>query len=264
MWLAAAALLAITASQAFQAPFRVYPAAEGYDDLPLPPDYQEKTEFILGRLMWPGRAGNFGGRGRNQWTIDYPKGDRTFAAAIRRLTRIHVRSVEQPVGPEDGDEIFNWPYLHVAMPTNWYFSEAEAAKIREYLLRGGFMLCDSYFGTTEWEGFLVGMRQIFPDLKIDDIPRTDPAFHAVYDINETYQVANFRSMIGRGATYRGDGSDPHFRAVRDGKGRIVVAMTFNNDLGDSWQLADEPRYPEKYSALGIRLGVNLVVYTLTH
>jgi hypothetical protein len=268
-----AALPALLTGLWAQRPFREYIPMEGRDsEAALPADYQNKAEFVLGRLMYPsgGGFGRGGGRGGNwlnggtNWTVDYPRGDRTFSVAIRRLTRIDVRSVEQPVNPDDGDEIYYWPYLHVGMPTNWNLTDAQAAKIREYLLRGGFMLCDSFFGTQEWEGFLVGMRRIFPDREIVDLPEEDAIFHTAYDVKERYQVGNFRSMLRNGNTYRADGSVPYWRGVRDDKGRVMVAITFNNDLGDSWQLADDPRYPQKFSFLGIRLGVNFVIYTMTH
>ena len=168
--------------------------------------------------------------GGTSWTVDYPRGDRTFAVAIRRLTRI----------------------------------DREASKIREYLLRGGFMVCDSFFGTQEWEGFVAGMRRIFPDREIVDLPEEDAIFHTAYDVKERYQVGDFRSMLRNGNTYRADGNVPYWRGVRDDKGRVMVAITFNNDLGDSWQLADNPQYPQKFSFLGIRLGVNFVIYTMTH
>ena len=256
-----------------QKPFREFIPMEGPDSAAsLPVDYQAKAEFVLGRLMYPsggggGRGGRGGGnwlQGGTNWTVDYPRGDRTFAGAIRRLTRIDVRSVEQPVNPDEGDDIFYWPYLHVGMPTNWNLSDAQAAKIREYLLRGGFMLCDSYFGTQEWEGFMVGLQKIFPDRQVVDLQDDDPIFHNVFDLKEKYQVGNFRSMKRNGNTYRGDGSVPRWRAIKDNSGRVMIMMTFNNDLGDSWQLADNPEYPENFSSLGIRLGVNLVVYTMTH
>ena len=204
------------------------------------------------------------GESRDSWTVDYPRGDRTFATAIRRMTRIDVRSVEQPTSPDDGDDIFYWPYLHAGMPTAWSFSEAQAAKIREHLLRGGFLVCDSFFGTQEWEGFLRGIRQIFPDREIEDVPDNDPIFHTAYDLTERYQVGNFRSLMRNGNADRRDGSVPYWRSIRDDKGRIVVMINFNNDLGDSWQLADNPQYPQKYSYLGIRLGINYVIYTMTH
>jgi hypothetical protein len=200
----------------------------------LPPDYQNKAELVLGRLMYP--SGGFGLgcgnwlNGGTSWTVDYPRGDRTFAVAIRRLTRI----------------------------------DGEASKIREYLLRGGFMVCDSFFGTQEWEGFVAGMRRIFPDREIVDLPEEDAIFHTAYDVKERYQVGDFRSMLHNGNTYRADGSVPYWRGVRDDKGRVMVAITSNNDLGDAWQPADNPQYPQKFSFLGIRLGVNFVIYTMTH
>lgn len=252
-----------------QREFRVFDAMEGRDsEAGLPPDYQAKAELILGRLMYPSRG--FGRRsggdwthGGTNWTVDYPRGDRTFAAAIRRLTRIDVRSVEQPVNPDDGDDIYYWPYLHVGMPGSWSLTDKQAAKIRDYLQRGGFILCDSLFGTDEWAGFEEGLKRILPDGAVEELADADAMFHTIFDIRERYQVANFRSMA-RGRTYRADGAVPYWRVVRDAKGRVVVAITFNSDLGDSWQLADNPAYPEKYSALGIRLGVNYLIYSMTH
>jgi hypothetical protein len=196
--------------------------------------------------------------------VDYPRAERHFAIALRRLTRLDVRSVEQPVNPDDGDDIFHWPYLHAGMPTNWNFTQTQAAKIREYLLRGGFMICDSFFGSQEWSGFERGMKQIFPDRPITELAADDPIFHTAYDLTDRYQVGNFRARRSE-RWYRGeDGAVPHWRAIRDDHGRVVVIINFNNDLGDSWQLADNPEYPQKFSYLGIRLGVNYVVYTLTH
>jgi hypothetical protein len=254
-----------------QRPFREYIPMEGAASAAaLPPDYQAKAELVLGRLMYP--SGGFGGRGGGRgnwldggtnWTVDYPRGDRTFAVAIRRLTRIDVRSVEQPVNPDD-DDLYHFPYMHVGMPTNWNLTVAQAARIREYLLRGGFMLCDSFFGTQEWEGFLRGIRLIFPDREIAELQDDDPIFGAVFSVKEKYQVGNFRAMINVGRTYRSDGSTPYWRGIRDDKGRVMVAINFNNDFGDSWQLADDPRYPQKFSYLGIRQGLNDLVYAMTH
>jgi len=264
LWTGAALLLA-------QKPFRVYRAMEGgAAEAPLPPDYQVAGEFVVGRLMYPssgGRGGRGGGNwteGGSNWTVDYPKGDRFFASALRRLTRIDVRSVEQPVNPDDGDDIYYWPYLHVGMPSSWNLTESQAARIRDYLLRGGFLFCDSFFGTQEWANFETGMKMIFPDREVEELTPADGIFHTLYDINELYQVGNFRSLLRDGHPYRADGAVARWRAIRDGRGRVVVGMAFNSDLGDSWQLADEPRYPEKYSALGLRVGANYVVYAMTH
>lgn len=245
-----------------QKAFRTYTPIEGADsEANLPPDYQTPAELVLGRLMYPSGRRGFGGA---SWTVDYPRGDRTFAVAIRRLTRVDVRSVEQPVNPDDGDDIFNWPYIHVGMPSTWNLSREQGAKIRDYLDRGGFMTFDSFFGDVEWEGFEAGLKLIYSDRVVEEIPDEDPIFNTVYDLQKRYQVGNYRSLIGRGVPYRGNGSEPHFRTIRDEKQRATVAINFNNDLGDSWQLADNPHYPVKYSDLGIRLGVNYVTYALSH
>jgi hypothetical protein len=268
-WLAGALLLASAGVFAMRE-FRVYPGMEEEADAPLPADYQVPAEFVVGRLMYPGRArGPFGGggdwtQGRSTWTVDYPKGDRTFIAMLKRLSLIDVRSVEQPVNPDDGDDIFDWPFLLVSMPGSWDLTDAQAAKLREYLLRGGYLLCDSFFGTNEWAGFEAGIKKIFPDRAIVDLPDDHPMFHTVYDLSVRKQVGNYRSMINRGVPYRDDGAIPHWRAVLDDQGRVMIAIAFNNDLGDSWQLADEPNYPQEDSNLGLRMGVNYAVYDLTH
>jgi len=254
-----------------QRPFRTYPALEGAStETELPADFNDKAELVLGRLMYPsgGRGGRMGFgnwlHGGTTWTVDYPKGDRTFAAALRRLTRLDVRSVEQPVNPDDGDDIYYWPYLHVSMPGTWNLTDDQTIKIREYLLRGGFLFCDSFFGTEEWAVFQSGMSRIFPDRAVEELANGDPIFHTVFNLDERYQVANFRSLMRDGRGYRADGDTARWRVIRDDEGRIMVAMAFNSDLGDSWHLADEPRYPEKYSALGLRIGVNYVIYAMSH
>src|ERR1700689_2232965 len=130
---------------AFQLPFREYPAIE-YNDFPIPADFQEKIEWAFARLMYPPTPSARFSRGRrdwvygySSWTQDYPRADRHFSQEIRRLTRIHVRSVEQPVNLDDADEVFNWPWLYAVQAGEWNLTDAQAAKLRDYLLRGGFL-----------------------------------------------------------------------------------------------------------------------------
>jgi uncharacterized protein DUF4159 len=261
---------------AFQRPFRVYPSMEPYDDIALPADYQEKTEWIFARLMYPqhpnARFGRYsrhwGGvldwrEGGTSWTQDYPRADRHFAQAMRRLTRVHVRSVEQPVNLDDGDDIYNYPWLCAGEMGDWKLTAAQAKKLREYLLRGGFLMLDDFWGTSEWERFQESMQLVFPDRRIVEIENRDAIFHTVYDLDERYQIPG-QWALARGTTYRNDGETPHWRGILDDHGRLMVAMSFNSDVGDSWEWADDPMYPEKYSALGIRIGVNYAVYSMTH
>src|SRR5204862_5176172 len=114
---------------ALQRPFREYPGVE-YDDFPVPPDYQEKTEWVFARLMYPPIPG-WGWRysmdwthGASNWTIDYPRSDRHLAQAVRRLTRIHARSVEQPVNLDDGNDVFDWPWLYAVEVGHWDLTDA--------------------------------------------------------------------------------------------------------------------------------------------
>lgn len=239
-----------------QKPFKQYPAIEYYN-FPLPPDYQQKTEWVFGRLIYPAIVDY------DRWTMDYPRSDRHLSAAIRRLTRIQARSVEQPISLDDGDEVYNWPWLYAVEVGYWNLTDSQCAKLRDYLLRGGFFMCDDFHGTGEWEQFMSSMRRVFPDRQIVDIDSKDPIFHTVYDLDHRYQVPGAQ-FLETGRLYEHNGVDPEWRAIYDDKGRIMVAACHNMDLGDSWEHADNPLYPEKFSALGFRIGVDYVVYAMTH
>jgi hypothetical protein len=124
-------------------------------------------------------------------------------------------------------------------------------------------MLDDFWGTSEWERFDESMKKVFPDRPIVEIENADAIFHTVYDLDDRYQVPG-QWALARGTTFRNDGEVPHWKGIYDDHGRIMVAMSFNSDIGDSWEWADDPMYPEKYSALGIRIGVNYAVYALTH
>jgi Domain of unknown function (DUF4159) len=240
--------------------FREYAGWE-YDDFPVPPDWDVAGEWVFARFMyravptWRGRFPN--------WTIDYPRSDRHLSAAVRRLTRIQARSVEEPVAAEDGDDIYNWPWLYGVEVGHWDLTDLQAAKLRDYLNRGGFFMCDDFHGTWEWETFVASMKRVFPDREIVDIPNNDPIFHTVYDLDDRYQVPGEQFVYTR-RTYEKDGFQARWRGIYDDKGRLMVAICHNMDLGDSWEHADNPLYPEQYSALGFRIGVNYLVYAMTH
>ena len=268
---AAIALVSFSTASAWQKPFREYPGVE-YSNFPLPPDYQEKTEWAFARLMYPPTRGGFGfgyrgggdwREGYSIWTQDYPRADRHFAQAIRRLTRVHVRSVEQPVNLDDGDDVFNWPWLYAVQVGQWNLTDAEANKLREYLLRGGFFMVDDFWGEYQWQVFMQSMRRIFPERAVVDIPDEDPILHTIYDLRERYQVPGAR-YLQTGTTEKCQGCPARWRAIYDDNGRVMVAMSFDSDLGDSWEWADDPRYDEKFSALSIRIGANYIVYAMSH
>ena len=278
-WLLAGGLAVATVLTAFQMPWRVYTSMEAYDDIPLPPDYQNKTEWVFARLMYPQnpvgrRGGGYRGnrdwhQGGTSWTQDYPRADRHFAVALRRLTRIDVRSVEQPVNLDDGDDVFNWPWLAAGEMGDWLLTKAQAAKLRDYLLRGGFLYLDDFWGPDEWDRFEVSMNAVFPDRPIVEIENSDSIFHSVYDLDDRYQILG-QWALGRGGfgggmyNRRVAGTVAQWKGIYDDHHRLMVAMSFNSDVGDSWEFADDPNYPDKFSELGIRIGVNYVTYAMTH
>ncbi|MGD1097735.1 MAG: DUF4159 domain-containing protein [Bryobacteraceae bacterium] len=262
-----------------QRPFREYPAIE-YENFPLPADYQQKTEWVRARLRYPdiyGYPDNIRVRMRDGssfagfWTMDYPRSDRHLLAGVRRLTRIQTRSVEQVVDLDGTDDIYNWPVSYGVEVGHWLLHDDQAAQLREYLLRGGFFMCDDFHGSetfegvNEWQVFTNSIKKVFPDRPIEDIPDNDPIFHTLYDLEERFQVPGAQ-YFDTGITYeKGDtGKVPHWRCIRDDKGRIIVAICHNMDLGDAWEWSDDPKYSEKWASLAYRIAMNYFVYDLTH
>jgi hypothetical protein len=230
----------------------------------------EKAEFSWSRLSYTsafhGYGGGYGGYGygfgRGSWSRDYPKADRQFLIALKRLTRIQGRSTEQVVNL-DSDDIFNYPWVYAVQVQTWSFTDVEAKRLREYLLKGGFLMVDDFHGSVDWENFMNGMRQVFPDRPVEDLENKDEIFHVLYDLDDRFQVPG-EQYIRTGRTYEKDGYVPKWRAIRDDKGRIVVAICFNMHLGDAWEWADDPDYPETFASMAFREGLNYIVYGMTH
>jgi hypothetical protein len=264
-----------------QKPFREWPAIE-YDDFPLPSDYQQKAEWTRARLRYPDIYGYperdlTMGNGRpfpGYWTMDYPRSDRHLLEGVRRLTRIESKSVEQVVSLDGTDDLYNYPTLYAVEVGHWRLQESDAKQLREFLLRGGFLMVDDFHGSSaadhdqginEWANFTAGMSKIFPERAIEDIPNNDPIFHTIYDLSERFQVPGAQ-FFDTGITYEKGptGKDPHWRGIRDDKGRIMVAICHNMDLGDAWEHSDEAQYLEKWASLAYRIAMDYFIYDLTH
>jgi hypothetical protein len=265
-----------------QNPFKQWPAIE-YDDFPKPTDWEQKAEWTRARLRYPDIYGypdnpqlamRDGSPFPGYWTMDYPRSDRHLLAGVRRLTRIDTRSVEQVVSLDGTDEIFNWPVLYAVEVGHWKLPADKAAQLRDYLLRGGFLMVDDFHGSNardhnqginEWQNFTDSMSLVFPDRPIEDLPNSDAIFHTLYDLNDRFQVPGsqyFESHITyeKGPT----GKEPHWRAIRDDQGRVIVAICHNMDLGDAWEHSDEPEYLEKWASLAYRIAMNYFIYDLSH
>jgi Domain of unknown function (DUF4159) len=224
----------------------------------------DRTEWAFVRLHYDGYSGmsRCFRRGSSRWTTDAPKADRQFVQGVRRLTRLNARPVEQVLDPTS-DEIFNWPWIYAVEVGSWNFTPGQARRMREYLLRGGFLMVDDFHGTCEWSVFLNGIREIFPDRPVEDLPNKDEIFHTLYDLGDRFQVPGAQFLYSH-RTYERDGVEAEWRGIRDDSGRIMVAICHNMDLGDAWEWSDNPRYPERYASLAYRIGVNYVIYSMTH
>jgi hypothetical protein len=252
---------------AAQMPFREYPSFEGADAAAvIPPDWNIPAEFVVGRLMYPGGGFGFGSdwlRGGTSWTDDYPRGDRTLVTMLRRFTRTNVRGVEQPINLDDDGDVYYRPFMVVGLAQAWQLTDSQAAELREYLQRGGFLFCDSFFGERNWAVFEESLKRVFPDRPIIDMSDDHPIFHVVFDLPQmtTVQIPNANSIGRGGGGMRGT---PRWRGVEDENGRLMVLIAYNNDVMDGWQWADNPRYPGDKANLSLRLGVNVAMYSLTH
>jgi hypothetical protein len=260
-----------------QAPFKEYPAIE-YENFPVPQDWSQKTEWTRARLRYPDIYGypfrqlqmNDGREFPGYWTMDYPRSDRHLLEGVRRLTRIQSRSVEQIVSLDGTNEIYNWPVLYAVEVGHWLLPDDEAKQLREYLLRGGFLMVDDFHGDVEWANFTRSLSKVFPDREVVDLQNSDPIFHTIYDLDERFQVPGAQ-FFDSGHTYEpGMGGDlnagkiPHWRGVYDDRGRVMVAICHNMDLGDAWEHSDEPEYHENWASLAYRVAMNYFIYDLSH
>ncbi|MGH9689638.1 MAG: DUF4159 domain-containing protein [Candidatus Acidiferrales bacterium] len=125
------------------------------------------------------------------------------------------------------------------------------------------MMVDDSHGDSEWENFMVGMRMIFPNRPVEDVNGDDPLFHVVYDRDDRFQIPGTRYIWGR-RRYTEDSAVPKGRGIRDDKGRIIVATRYNSHVGDTWEWADSPEYPENAASLAYRIGINYIIYGMTH
>jgi hypothetical protein len=209
-----------------------------------------------------------GGTGEGWWLVDWPDADDHFTAGVQRLTRIaagdprHLRLTD--------DRLFDYPWIYATQTGWWGLSDAEIARLREYLLRGGFLVVDDFWGPEQWEVFRETMQRVFPDRSITDIARSDSVMHVLYDIQDkdlTFIPGTRHLRRGPGGNIVVEqpwGTAPAWRAIYDDKNRMAVAVNFNTDVGDAWEYADSPLYPEQMTALAYRYGINYLIYSMTH
>jgi hypothetical protein len=218
------------------------------------------AEMQFARLLYSEQRGyGYGGR---SWEVDWPDAEYHFTEGVTRLTRIDVGRDGVIVRLTD-DSIFNYPWLYAVEVGYWDLTDVEAERLREYLLRGGFLMVDDFHGTREWAHFMESLVRVFPDRPVRDIVEEDEVLHVLYDLDQRIQIPGIRAL-GMGQTYEYDGYEPQWRGVYDDDGRLMVAINHNMDLGDAWEHADDPWYPNPMTALAYRFAVNYITYAMTH
>jgi hypothetical protein len=232
-------------------------AAAG-DDLMGAPSWPTE-EFHFARMYYNGFGG---GWGRSSFRTDYPDAEEHFTLGVSRLTRVEIGDRARVLEVTD-DSIFDYPWLYAVEVGRWYLNDVEAARLREYLLRGGFLMTDDFHGSQQWEIFVESMQRVFPDRPIVEIPDDDEVKHVLYDLDEHIQIPGI-AALRYGVTYEQDGVTPHWRGIYDDQGRLMVAINFNMDLGDAWEHANDAFYPEPMTGLATRFAVNYVIYAMTH
>ena len=221
-------------------------------------------EFQFVRLAYTGNryASRYGYGRRQPWQTDWPDAEQHFLKGISRLTRVSAAVQPRILQPMD-DDLYDFPWIYAVEVGYWHLNEQEAARMRDYLLRGGFLMVDDFHGPPEWNSFLASMQRVFPDRPIVEIPEDDEAFHVLYDLDQRIQIPS-RQYSYTGRTWEKGGFTPHWRGIYDDDGRLMVSINFNMDIGDAWEHADWPDYPENMTALAYRFGINYVIYAMTH
>ena len=214
--------------------------------------------FYFSRAAYSG-----GGWRGGSWQTDYPKADRQFLVVLRRLTNLDAYERENAVRLTDPD-LRRFPFLYAVEVGHMSLTDEEVKGLRDYLLAGGFMVADDFWGSYEWRNFEEQMTRVLPEYPIVEIPRDHEVFSSFYDIGEIVQVPNVQQGIYGGRTHERDGYVPHVRGIFDDGGRLLVAINWNTDLGDAWEWAEQPRYPLKFSTFAYQMGVNYIVYAMSH
>lgn len=209
-------------------------------------------------------GGDFFPRQGRGWATDYPGADCKYMDGVNRLTGVrvhpdpHVRAILD-------DDLFDFPYAYIVEPGGMHLSDVEAQRLADYLLRGGFLHVDDFWGLREKANLEQQLRKVFPDRPMEVLPLSHPVFNSFFFIPDVMQIPNQGNGCRRGQTWeRWDDPDPKIYGISDDSGRLMVLVTYNSDLGDAWEYLDLPCYPADFAVRALQMGVNFLVYAMTH
>jgi hypothetical protein len=210
-------------------------------------------------------AGEGGTQFGGGWGTDFPASDCKFMWGVQRITNIRVYDKSPHLVSALEPELFRYPYLYIVSPHRMVLSPEEAENLREYLLRGGFLHADDYWGRAQRETVENTMAQIFPDRKMVRLPLDHEVFRTFFNVDTVMQIPNVTNGCNGGDTFeQRSETDPMIFGISDDNGRLMVLLTYNSDLGDAWEWMDRPCYPHKYSGQAYRMGINFMIYAMAH
>ncbi len=241
-------------------------------DWPIAPAFKEDI-FTFARLRYQNGAGGFGrGRGGGRgWTDDSPLADNMLAFRVHQITSVQVRPGMNPIDITKED-LAKFPFVFIAGVSGMALHEQEIVALREYLLNGGFMMVDDFWGDAAWTRFAAEMRRIFPGREPVELSLDHPIFHTVYNFKTKPQMPTAGVFSSFGIYYDPNwdydvmGHDPHYFTISDDKGRIMVLICHNNHYGDGWEHeGDDPTYFHAISeGMAYPMFINILVYAMTH
>lgn len=245
---------------------------EGYPTWPVSKELPNDT-FTFARIRYNSMShgGRGWGRGNRKWSTDYPDSDMNMSYRLQQLTSLQVNP-NGAIVDIDPEQFRHFPFLYMIEVGDIDITDDEAKTIREYMLNGGFIMVDDFWGTREWDNFEVALKQIWPDRKMEEIPLEHEIFHMVFPIKVKPQIPHIRYaeyVIKQGITYEFDkpGSEHvHYRGYFDDKRRLMMVICWNTDTGEGWeQEGSDPWYFREFSEkYAYPLGINIIFYALTH
>jgi uncharacterized protein DUF4159 len=197
------------------------------------------------------------------WYIDAPAAEQNLSRRVKSATAIQV---EDPIVLTlDDSRLFQYPWIYFVEPGNLKMTDADVATLREFLYRGGTATFDDFHGPIEWANLEKELKRVFPDRQITEVPKEHPVFSCFYKIDTYPQVAGLGSFLA-GRSWEKGGFVSHLRTILDDTGRPMVFINWNTDMGDGWEWSNAEDYPGyiKYTAMAYRMGINEIVYALTH
>jgi hypothetical protein len=224
--------------------------------------------FTFARLRYTSYGGRYG-HGR-RWLTDYPDSDLNFSYRLQQLTALQVNP-RGTILDIDAEQMRHFPFIYMLEVGDITLTDGEASIIREYLLNGGFIMVDDFWGYEEWDTFYTAFKQIFPNREAEELPLTHDIFHIVFDLKIKPQIPSVGAALegrSRGITYEHQpGSEHvHYKGVKDDKGRLMMVICHNTDLGDGWEEeGTDPWYFKEFSEkYAYPLGINIIFYAMTH